>query len=202
MDQRSSKFFFVGNDPCLDFVDTTAVIDGTVTDLVADFADLMDWLVAAGMLEPTAGHSLKQRIALREAGSALAEARAFRAELRRMAEAAAGGKPVPKSVARFVNDLLRRGTRYMQLRRRGRTFEKAFVADAPSASTLLVPIAEAAATLLADRDLSRIKRCANPACILFFYDNSKNQGRRWCSMAVCGNRIKQAAHHQRQKENA
>jgi len=41
----------------------------------------------------------------------------------------------------------------------------------------------------------RIKSCAHPDCILWFYDTSKNGTRRWCSMAVCGNRIKAARHH-------
>jgi predicted RNA-binding Zn ribbon-like protein len=195
-----SQFFFVGNDPCLDFVNTTAVLDGAVTDLLADFGDLVDWLVAAGMVDADAGNSLKKRNGARDAESALGDARAFRAELRRAAEAVAAGKSVPDSTVRAVNDQLRRAPRYTQLRGRGRKFEKAPLAAAPDPARLLVPVAEAAATLLAERDLSRVKRCGNPACILFFYDGSKNQGRRWCTMAVCGNRMKQAAHQQRQRE--
>ena len=41
----------------------------------------------------------------------------------------------------------------------------------------------------------RIRRCAHPDCILFFYDTSKNGTRRWHSMATCGNRAKAARHH-------
>ncbi|MFC7740986.1 CGNR zinc finger domain-containing protein [Nocardiopsis composta] len=47
---------------------------------------------------------------------------------------------------------------------------------------------------------ARIRRCANPGCVLHFYDVSKNGNRRWCSMAGCGNRAKASRHYQRRKE--
>ncbi|MET9919938.1 CGNR zinc finger domain-containing protein [Streptomyces sp. NPDC059605] len=43
--------------------------------------------------------------------------------------------------------------------------------------------------LLAERP-DRVRRCAHPECVLWFYDVSKNGSRRWCSMEVCGNRAK------------
>jgi predicted RNA-binding Zn ribbon-like protein len=46
----------------------------------------------------------------------------------------------------------------------------------------------------------RIRKCANPECILRFYDVSKNGGRRWCSMANCGNRAKATRHYARHKQ--
>ncbi|WP_280271213.1 CGNR zinc finger domain-containing protein [Nocardia wallacei] len=50
--------------------------------------------------------------------------------------------------------------------------------------------------LLAERP-GRIKQCAHPQCVLFFYDTSKNGTRRWHSMAACGNRAKAARHYAR-----
>lgn len=41
----------------------------------------------------------------------------------------------------------------------------------------------------------RIKQCAHPQCVLFFYDTSKNGARRWHSMTTCGNRAKAARHY-------
>ena len=46
----------------------------------------------------------------------------------------------------------------------------------------------------------RIRRCANHACVLHFYDTSRNGTRRWCSMAGCGNRAKAARHHARERD--
>ncbi|WP_049575791.1 CGNR zinc finger domain-containing protein [Nocardiopsis sp. SBT366] len=45
----------------------------------------------------------------------------------------------------------------------------------------------------------RIRGCANPACVLHFFDTSKNGTRRWCSMSGCGNRAKAARHHARER---
>ncbi|MFI2608021.1 CGNR zinc finger domain-containing protein [Kitasatospora sp. NPDC018619] len=41
----------------------------------------------------------------------------------------------------------------------------------------------------------RIRQCAHEACILHFFDASQNGRRRWCRMAVCGNRAKAARHY-------
>ncbi|MEW1902866.1 MULTISPECIES: CGNR zinc finger domain-containing protein [unclassified Streptomyces] len=46
----------------------------------------------------------------------------------------------------------------------------------------------------------RIRACAHEACVLHFFDTSRNGTRRWCSMAVCGNRAKASRHHARSKE--
>jgi predicted RNA-binding Zn ribbon-like protein len=42
----------------------------------------------------------------------------------------------------------------------------------------------------ADGSWSRLKLCANPDCGWAFYDRSRNQRGAWCSMAACGNRLK------------
>ncbi|MFE0647845.1 CGNR zinc finger domain-containing protein [Streptomyces sp. NPDC059534] len=47
----------------------------------------------------------------------------------------------------------------------------------------------------------RIRACAHEACILHFFDTSRNGTRRWCSMAICGNRAKASRHYARTKEN-
>jgi hypothetical protein len=43
----------------------------------------------------------------------------------------------------------------------------------------------------------RLRPCANPECALFLIDHSKANTARWCSMAVCGNRMKARRHYQR-----
>ncbi|MGV9426594.1 CGNR zinc finger domain-containing protein [Streptomyces sp. NPDC003656] len=47
----------------------------------------------------------------------------------------------------------------------------------------------------------RIRVCAHESCVLRFFDTSRNGTRRWCSMAVCGNRAKAHRHYARTKEN-
>jgi predicted RNA-binding Zn ribbon-like protein len=45
----------------------------------------------------------------------------------------------------------------------------------------------------------RIRRCQHPACVLWFYDTTRNGTRRWCSMSTCGNRAKAHRHYDRTK---
>ena len=56
---------------------------------------------------------------------------------------------------------------------------------------------EAAADLACNADFRLIRACNGRACTLLFLDRTKAHGRRWCSMAVCGNRAKAAAHRAR-----
>lgn len=46
----------------------------------------------------------------------------------------------------------------------------------------------------------RIRGCAHEACVLHFFDTSRNGTRRWCSMAACGNRAKASRHYARAKD--
>jgi predicted RNA-binding Zn ribbon-like protein len=50
---------------------------------------------------------------------------------------------------------------------------------------------------LARQSPGRLRPCANDECRLFLIDRSKANAARWCSMAVCGNRMKARRHYQR-----
>ena len=47
------------------------------------------------------------------------------------------------------------------------------------------------------RSPGRLRPCANDECRLFLDDHSKANAARWCSMAVCGNRMKARRHYER-----
>ena len=66
---------------------------------------------------------------------------------------------------------------------------------------LLLPVGEALARLICTEDFTHVKACEGPACTLLFADHTRGHARRWCSMAICGNRAKQAAHRRRLKEH-
>jgi predicted RNA-binding Zn ribbon-like protein len=52
---------------------------------------------------------------------------------------------------------------------------------------------------LARQSPGRLRPCANDECRLFLIDRSKANAARWCSMAVCGNRMKARRHYQRSR---
>ena len=49
----------------------------------------------------------------------------------------------------------------------------------------------------ADIQSGRLRPCANTECRLFLIDRSKPNTARWCSMAICGNRMKARRHYRR-----
>src|SRR5262249_14935664 len=68
-----------------------------------------------------------------------------------------------------------------------------------SPESLLLPIGEALARFVATEDFALVKACEGQACTLMFVDHTRGRARRWCSMAACGNRAKQAAYRNRLK---
>ena len=77
------------------------------------------------------------------------------------------------------------------------TFERSRRWSSPE--SLLLPIGEILAKLVCEEDFTYVKACEGPTCTLLFADHTRGHARRWCSMAACGNRAKQAAHRHRIK---
>lgn len=127
----------------------------------------------------------------------MARAPEFRGLLRQMVEWLIQGKPVPPAIITAINDLLNNQVSSAEFRRMRGGFEKRLHANFTEPAHLLLPRAESAGNLLCYGDLSRIKKCEKAACVLFFYDSTKNHSRRWCSMSACGNRMKVAARYRR-----
>jgi predicted RNA-binding Zn ribbon-like protein len=195
-------FVFVGNHPCLDFINTELVMNGTPTDLLERFEDLVDWLVKT--------HTLSKKDAEARSGELrqdlkiqiLAQAKTFRTTLRRMVEHIVNDNRVPESAVTAINQPLRACSGYRELARtRSNAFKEVFIASADSKDAFLASLAIFASDLLRTADLTLIKKCKNPACVLYFYDTTKNHARNWCSMQLCGNREKVAAYFRRKRQN-
>ena len=54
---------------------------------------------------------------------------------------------------------------------------------------------------MADGTWSRLKACPGPHCGWVFYDGSRNRSRQWCSMQICGNRVKGREFRARQRSH-
>ena len=196
-------FLFVGNHLCLDFINTQLVLNGQPADLLATFSDLVMWLVQVHLLTQNEAKKIEKQWGSQVKGTEILEqTRAFRATLREMVERIAVGRPVPQAGIEAINEMLRYRVGYPQLTRRSGKFERRYQAEPRDANHLLGLLAEAASDLLCTSDFSLIKKCQNPACILFFYDTTKNHARHWCSMSLCGNRSKVAAHYRRHRKKS
>ena len=197
--QHGVPFLFLANQPCLDFINTDLVMNGQPTDLLSSFQDLVAWLVQAGLLTEKDAARIEGG-GSRDAMETLKQAKAFRSTMRNMAERLAARKPVPQGALALINQLLRHRIGYAQVNRRNGMFERRYEAGFEDANHVLGLLAEAASDLLCTCNLSLVKQCQNPACVLFFYDTTKNHARHWCSMDLCGNRSKVAAHYRRHRK--
>ena len=63
-------------------------------------------------------------------------------------------------------------------------------------------LASAALDLLTSEEINKLSACSNPECRWLFLDGSKNKGRRWCDMKLCGNRIKARLYRGRRRAAA
>ncbi|HZH49458.1 MAG TPA: ABATE domain-containing protein [Nitrospira sp.] len=200
--ERSEQpFLFVGNHLCLDFINTQMIVRGNLTDLLRKFGDLMTWLVQATVVDADQGKVAITRWSAAEQKHVFDAAIALRKALRNMAEDIAARKAIPNSTLTAINQVLSQCPGYRQLAYVNRRVESRFHSDAGESSRLLTPLAEAASDLLCSGNLSLVKKCRNSACILYFYDTTKNHGRNWCSMQLCGNRMKVAAHYRKKRKN-
>jgi predicted RNA-binding Zn ribbon-like protein len=198
-----SPFIFIGNHRALDFVNTEVAAEGTPRDLLTDLGSLTDWLLQAGAVDRGTARRALERWTHRGAGTiALAQARALRSALRRLADAAARGRAVPRVVIDSINQVLTRGTSVTRIVSGASGFTTRPGLRLEEPADLLVPVAEAAADLLCHADLGRIRRCAHPECVLYFLDGTKNGTRRWCDMRTCGNRANAAAYYRRHRPGA
>ena len=69
----------------------------------------------------------------------------------------------------------------------------------PGADGFLGGILATLTHAMADGTWSRVKSCRNDTCRWLFYDHSRNRSGTWCSMAICGSRMKSRAYRSRQK---
>jgi predicted RNA-binding Zn ribbon-like protein len=191
-------FLFVANRPILDFLNTKPILADGPIELLPDTRALERWLIASGMAA-----SFKTKALLRswrnlpQAASFLKDVVAFRERLRNAVVRIESGSLPSDSFLAEVNALLLRYPRRTSLKRRdGKILREPFF-EPHKPSDFWTPIINTAADLLAETDTSRLRKCES--CVVHFFDTSKNGTRRWCSMDICGNKLKVAAYQQRKR---
>ncbi len=162
------------------------------------WGDLIDFLVEAGVVVPARRGLLKdlEASAPEATAAALALALRLRSAIREALAARVGSAPLPQESIAPINAMLHLTEGYDQLVQGdadAREWRLDYVARQQRVEWLLAAMARSAAELIAEGPRAPIRKCAGPACALYFYDTSRTGRRRWCSMAVCGNRNKVAA---------
>ena len=192
-------FLFVGNELALDFVNTRPVQNSEQLELLLDFVALLRWFVTADLL--TAGEARRlqaQWSGTERAHQTLSAMQALREKLRAAILAWERGSPIRRATMDELNRLMTEHPMRTRLVARGNKNATELWFEAREPEDLFAPVAYGAATLLATADRKRVRKCDN--CVLHFHDTSKKGTRRWCSMRLCGNRLKVAAYAAREAE--
>jgi predicted RNA-binding Zn ribbon-like protein len=193
---------FIADSLGLDFLNSIATPVDTPVDWIDDGEGLIDWLAQAKLVPADELDVLKARAAPGELDKVAREARALREWFRDFVRKHAGR---PLTVAALkelgpLNNLLERDDTFSRIEpahdgalslRRKRRWR--------SPEALLLPVGEAMAKFVCEEDFADVKACEGHHCTMLFVDHTRRRARRWCIMAVCGNRAKQAAHRERLK---
>lgn len=189
----------------LDFLNSIATPVDTQVEWLASGADLLDWLEKAALVPADTLKTVRDSAGPGELDAIAGQARNLR-EWFRTFVVEHKGKRVSAAALREVepiNRLLARDEGYGQIVPVEENETSALKLEEMrrwrSPETLLIPIAKAMADLICKEDFSYVKACEGPACTLLFLDKTRGHARRWCSMAICGNRAKQAAHRTRSR---
>jgi predicted RNA-binding Zn ribbon-like protein len=203
--QASDPRPLAGEPLALDLLNTQWLASGTPVDLLATQDGTRAWLAAAGLAAPPAPETQQALIAARQAiRDVLAQPSGGGRRVGVGAERGGGtsrarGREKQSGTEALgrLNGVLQHGRLRLSIGPSLRPARRLEVDD-----PAWEPAVMAAANLLEllDQAPERIRSCQHPACVLWFYDTTRNATRRWCSMATCGNRAKAQRHYQRARQ--
>jgi predicted RNA-binding Zn ribbon-like protein len=192
-------FLFVGNQLALDFLNTRPLVDGKLSELLADLHAVLRWFRAANLLTAKEFDSVERQWSRTDRAHKTVQAlHELREKLREEILAWEQGRAIHQSTVGLLNNLMANHPMRTRLThgRNAPSIHQWFEVRQPE--DLFAPLAHSAAALFSTADQKRVRKCAQ--CVLHFQDTSKKGTRRWCSMQLCGNRWKVAAYAARQRE--
>jgi predicted RNA-binding Zn ribbon-like protein len=191
---------FITDSAGLNFLNSLATPLDTEIDWISDGEGLLRWLEQAHLAPPGVLNAMRKQAKPGEIDRVAAQARRLREWFRTFVREHRGKPLKAADLADLepLNRLLARDAGFGQLVAHGHgkttKIELQRARRWQSPESLLLPIGEALAKLLAEENLSDVKACEGATCTLMFADRTRGRSRRWCSMRVCGNRAKQLAH--------
>ena len=203
--QHRAPAIFIADLLGLDFLNSIATPVDTPVDWLDSGDGLLRWLAQAKLVPAHAQDELKARAMPGELDKVADQARALREWFRGFVRKHMGRPLTPKALNELgsLNRLLERDEAFSRISRHrhhgGDSLELQMMRRWRSPESLLLPIGEALAKFVCEEDFADIKACEGHSCTLMFADRTRRRARRWCSMAICGNRAKQAAHRNRLK---
>ena len=155
------------------------------------YEDLVAWGLEAGAIDASEAAALRAQAARRPraARAALARARDVREAVFEVFSAVAGAREIPQPALDRVNAALPGALARLRVEATGASASWRWTGS-DHLDRVTWPAVRAAALLLTAPGLAHVRECAARDCAWLFLDTSRNGTRRWCDMAVCGNREK------------
>ncbi len=199
--EQRGPFFFVGGNLAIDFVNTLAANGNGPVELLDSGESLVQWSLLSGLFGERQAQRLRGALRNDHTQGDLESVRSLRSALHAIFALVGKGKDFADSAAQRLNPYLEQ----MPLTIRATSNERRLGVEFTAAEgtgpldEFKGRVAQDALKLLVSADPSHIRKCANPACVLYFHDTTKNHRRLWCSMAGCGNRAKASRFRLRQQ---
>jgi predicted RNA-binding Zn ribbon-like protein len=196
---------FIADEPALDFLNSLATPVDVPVDWLEDGAGLISWLHQARLVPSSVLEAVRSQFPPGKLNEVAEQARNLREWFRGFLRKHRGRPLSPRDLKTLapLNRLLERDESYSQIalaaNEDSHMLELRGVRRWHSPEALLFPIAEALARFVCSRRFTDVKACEGLKCTLLFADRTRGRVRRWCSMTLCGNRAKQAAHRRRLK---
>lgn len=194
---------FIGEAPGLDFLNSVATPSDATIDWIDDGEGLLSWLEQARLAPADVLRKVRRQARPGELDAIAAQARDLREWFSGFVLKHKGRPLALVDLAELqpLNRLLGKDEAYYRIvlapSGRPAALELQVARHWSFPEALLLPIAETLARLLCAEDFSNVRACEGPRCTLIFADHTRGHVRRWCSMGICGNRVKQAAHRKR-----
>jgi predicted RNA-binding Zn ribbon-like protein len=185
---------------CLDFANTVSWRgSGNPVDRLPVYEELIRFGEQSKLLSAEDARLIRREAARQPeaAARALKKAVALREALYRIFSALAGGRSASATDLETLNGSLPDALIRLRLAAGAEGVSWAWRGEREALDRLLWPVARDAAVFLTSTDVTRLRSCANPHCRWVFYDGTRSGTRRWCTMAVCGNRAKLRRYRQR-----
>lgn len=192
----------IADDSALDFVNTKCAPSGEVIDWIQNGEELVAWLYRVKLIGADDINSINSKFADKELDAVAKKARQLREIFRSVLTGNAFDQEIDVDCVNRLNELASKLTIYQQL-----VFndQNEWVLERKihwsNAEVILAIIAERIIHLFSLNAKHLIKQCSGENCTLWYRDITKNKRRKWCSMAICGNRAKAAAHRSRLREH-
>jgi predicted RNA-binding Zn ribbon-like protein len=203
-DRTAANLELVGGRLCLDFANTVSTRDEALRrEYLTDYEQLVAWARHAHILAGDEAGTLLRTTAQQpeRAAEALDRAVALRETIYRIFAAIADHRePAGPDIA-ALSSAVREAFFRLSIAPSAGGFEWSWVTDGDDLDRILWPVVRSAADLLTSGDLGRIRQCAREGCDWLFVDGSKNRSRRWCSMDMCGSRVKSRRYYYRRRNS-